>query len=330
MTNKKRFLLITSICLLFLIGFVIMCYPLVASIYSDSVQSEIKTDYDNKITHTDKKELAEIRKRAEKFNAQLYRNQINRLDYKNNGYLDQLVTPDSNIMCYVRIPKIDVTLPVYHSVEDNALNNGAGHLPQSSLPIGGENCHSVISAHTGMAQSKMFTDLAILEPGDIFFIDVLGQTLTYKIMGEEDITVVLPSDINNIGIQDGCDYCTLVTCTPYGVNTHRLLVRGTRIETEDANRVAQADYNYQPIKHKSIWVQEYINSICNGIVIAFGLTLIGFIAVLLYQKHQRKIRRRNLKRRKMAKNGENGLDEITENRYNETRDNRRGGEKNAR
>ena len=135
-------------------------------------------------------------------------------------------------MGYLEIPKINVRLAIYHGIGPNALENGCGHIEGTSLPIGGESTHSVISAHRGLPSAKLFTDLDQMEVGDIFYINVLDETLAYKV---DQILIVLPEETESLAIEEGKDLVTLVTCTPYGVNSHRLLVRGERTEyvTED-------------------------------------------------------------------------------------------------
>ena len=144
-----------------------------------------------------------------------------------NGYTEQLVLDGVDAMGYIEIPAISVTLPIYHGVSSTALSKGVGHMPQSSLPVGGETTHTVLSAHTGMAGNPGFSDLETLHAGDTFSLHVLGETLTYAVT---QMQVVLPAEVDSVQIQAGKDLCTLVTCTPFGVNSHRLLVRGHRID----------------------------------------------------------------------------------------------------
>ena len=144
------------------------------------------------------------------------------------GYDEALTVTENGMIGYLKIDRIGVELPVYHGTSDEVLNKGVGHLEGSSLPVGGENTHCVMSAHRGLPSSKLFTDLDRLEIGDTFQVIVLDQVLTYQV---DFIKVIEPDDISNLQIIDGGDYCTLFTCTPYGINTHRLLVRGVRIET---------------------------------------------------------------------------------------------------
>jgi sortase A len=133
-------------------------------------------------------------------------------------------------MAYVEIPKIDCKLPIYHGTDEEVLQVAVGHIPGSSLPVGGESTHAVISSHRGLPSARLFTDLDQLVEGDVFVIHVLNEDLAYEV---DQINIVLPSDLSLLGIQDGKDLCTLVTCTPYGVNTHRLLIRGHRVPYED-------------------------------------------------------------------------------------------------
>ena len=163
------------------------------------------------------------------YNQALYETDYPLMDYEEiPGYYDTLKLPGSSMIGYVKIDKIGVELPIYHGTSDEVLNVGVGHLEGTSLPVGGENTHSVMSAHRGLPSAKLFTDLDRLEPGDTFQITVLDQVLTYQV---DQVKVITPTEVEDLLIAEGKDYCTLFTCTPYGINTHRLLVRGIRIET---------------------------------------------------------------------------------------------------
>ena len=140
----------------------------------------------------------------------------------------------TGIMGYVVIPKINVRLPIYHGTDPSVLEIAIGHIAGSSLPVGGESTHCVLSGHRGLPSAKLFTDIDQLKEGDQFMLEVLGDTLTYEV---DQIKVVLPDELEDIEIEEGQDLCTLVTCTPYGVNTHRLLVRGHRVDTVEQNHV---------------------------------------------------------------------------------------------
>ena len=144
----------------------------------------------------------------------------------------------SGVMGYIKIPKIDVMLPVYHGTEENVLQSSIGHLEGSSLPVGGESTHCLLSGHRGLPSARLFTDLDQLREGDTFTITVLNDTLTYEV---DHIWIVEPEDLSHLQIEEGRDLCTLITCTPYGINTHRLLVRGHRIENADGGAMVTAD-----------------------------------------------------------------------------------------
>jgi sortase A len=163
------------------------------------------------------------------YNKTLYETEYPLMDHKSvAGYYDTLRITDNDMIGYLKIDRIGVELPIYHGTSDNVLNKGVGHLEGSSLPVGGENTHCVMSAHRGLPSAKLFTDLDRLEKGDTFQIIILDQVLTYQV---DQIKVITPTEVADLQIIEGGDYCTLFTCTPYGINTHRLLVRGVRIET---------------------------------------------------------------------------------------------------
>lgn len=186
-------------------------------------------------------------------------------------------------MGYVEIPDIDVNLPIYHGTSEEVLQDGAGHLEASSLPVGGEGTHAVISAHRGLPSAKLFSDLDELETGDVFFIHILNETHAYQV---DQIQVVKPDELDSLRVVDGQDLVTLLTCTPYAVNTHRLLVRGVRIPYEEAQKVLEDAEDENTL---SRWVKEYAVSIAAGTVLLVLLVL----AV--------KIRKRKRKRKKKRK-----------------------------
>ena len=213
----------------FLVGICILLYPAISDYWNSKVQSRAIVDYESVIENLDPEDYTEIFEDAEAYNKALYETNVPLLDYsKVSGYKEALCVTDNDMMGYLKIDCIGVELPIYHGTSDDVLNKGVGHLEGSSLPIGGESTHSVMSAHRGLPTSKLFTDLDRVEIGDTFEIVVLDQVLTYQV---DMIKTIEPDEISNLQIIEGEDYCTLFTCTPYGINTHRLLVRGTRIET---------------------------------------------------------------------------------------------------
>lgn len=193
-------------------------------------------------------------------------------------YDSQLNLAGNGIMGYVEIPKISVNLPIYHGTENDSLERGIGHLLGSSLPVGGESTHTILSGHSGMASQKMFTDLEQLIIGDVFYLHILNETLAYQVV---EINTVLPYDTSLLGIAPGEDLCTLVTCTPYGVNTHRLLVRGSRIPYEEAELLVEETAEEEPAK--STWEQKYIEGLLWGIAAVLLLLLLIGVGVYIYQ-----------------------------------------------
>ena len=213
----------------FLVGICILLYPAVSDFWNSKTQSRAITDYESVLDTLDENDYNAIFERAHAYNKALYETNYPLMDYKNvPGYYDTLRITDKDMIGYLKIDRIGVELPIYHGTADDVLNRGVGHLEGSSLPVGGENTHSIMSAHRGLPSSKLFTDLDRVERGDTFQIIILDQVLTYQV---DFIKVIEPTDVSNLQIIEGGDYCTLFTCTPYGINTHRLLVRGVRIET---------------------------------------------------------------------------------------------------
>ena len=205
----------------------LMLYPLAGELLSERYHSDVETTYTAAIADTDDTELTAQRRAAEQYNDML----SGTAAITEGGasapplpYAEQLTV--GGVMAYVDIPKINVYLPVQHGTDADTLERAVGHVVGTSLPVGGSSTHAVLSAHSGMASSKLFSDIDQLVTGDTFYIHVLGDTLAYKV---DNINTVLPTDTSLLQIEDGKDYVTLVTCTPFGVNTHRLLVRGHRI-----------------------------------------------------------------------------------------------------
>ena len=213
----------------FLIGVCVLSYPSFSNYWNSKTQSRAIVDYEAVLKYMDPADYSAIFQAAYDYNEALYQTEYPFRDYKDiPGYYDMLKVEGTNIIGYVKIDKINVELPVYHGTSEAVLAKGVGHLEGTSLPVGGENTHSVMSAHRGLASAKLFTDLDRLEMGDTFQVIILDQILTYQV---DQIRIVTPREIDDLMIVDGMDYCTLFTCTPYGINTHRLLVRGIRIET---------------------------------------------------------------------------------------------------
>ena len=213
----------------FLAGICILLYPAFSDYWNSKTQSRAVSNYESVLDNLDTEDYTAIFEEAHAYNKALYETNYPLMDYKNvPGYYDTLSVTDNDMIGYLKIERIGLELPIYHGTSDQVLNIGVGHLEGSSLPVGGENTHCVMSAHRGLPSAKLFTDLDRMEIGDTFQIIVLDQVLTYQV---DFIKIIDPNDVSDLQIIDGGDYCTLFTCTPYGINTHRLLVRGIRIET---------------------------------------------------------------------------------------------------
>lgn len=232
--KKSSWLLNGVIVLIFLVGVGILFYPTVSDLWNNYRNQRLISNYTDTVETMEPEDYSKIWEEAKAYNDQHKVNTIvDAFDEEEGDYIlshpyDQLLNPTGNeIMGYLEIPKINVRLAIYHGIGPNALENGCGHIEGTSLPIGGESTHSVISAHRGLPSAKLFTDLDQMEVGDIFYINVLDETLAYKV---DQILIVLPEETESLAIEEGKDLVTLVTCTPYGVNSHRLLVRGERTE----------------------------------------------------------------------------------------------------
>ena len=213
----------------FLVGICILLYPTISDYWNSKTQTRAIVNYESVLEDLEPEDYTEIFTRAHAYNKALNETNYPLVDYADvPGYAEMLRVGESEMLGYLKIPRIDVELPIYHGTSDGVLNKGVGHLEGTSLPVGGESTHSVMSAHRGLPSSKLFTDLDRLEVGDTFQVTVLDQVLTYQV---DLIKTIEPNDLSNMQIVEGMDYCTLFTCTPYGINTHRLLVRGVRIET---------------------------------------------------------------------------------------------------
>ncbi len=266
-------------------GLLLLGYPWISNwFYENSVDSTVEV-YKNNVETIDRADLEQMleearayNKQLESVNAELKDPFIPSDEEMNTEYDNILSLDDSGMMCIIDIPKIDVYLPVYHGSSSEVLKKGAGHLQGSSLPVGGENTHAVISAHTGLQTSKMFTDLTELKDGDLFFIHILDETLAYRVC---DVQIVLPDQTDGLAIQKGRDLVSLVTCTPYGLNTHRLIVTGERTEYTEA---VEEEAEKQEPEESSQWMEAYKTAMI------IGLNIVAVLACVL--KIVRNIRRR--------------------------------------
>lgn len=233
----KKFLWRLLITILILGGIGLIAYPKISDKLYRSKAAKVMIDYSDEVEKKDKEERDRLFQEAVDFNTNRSKGVIEADDLGHvPGYEEVLNITGTGIMGYLDIDKIDVQLPIYHGTDNSVLQIGAGHVEFTSLPVGGPSTHSVISGHTGLPDAELFTDLTELEIGDEFTITVLGKVLLYRV---DQIKTVLPEELDDIKIIEGKDYCTLVTCTPYGINSHRLLVRGERVIQEDNNEVVE-------------------------------------------------------------------------------------------
>lgn len=221
--------------IIFVIGLSLLLYPSVSNFWNSQHQSRAIAGYTEAVEEIETEQYEKIWKEAEEYNTTLlekkYRWILNEKEQKE--YEELLDVSEMGIMCYVEIPKIRVSLPVYHGVDEAILQKAIGHIAGSSLPVGGESTHCVLSGHRGLPSAKLFTNLDRLEKGDYFILHTLKQDLAYEV---DQILIVEPEDVSSLEIKEGEDLCTLITCTPYGVNSHRLLVRGHRVSKLAADK----------------------------------------------------------------------------------------------
>ena len=271
---KRRIFVSILSAVSFLVAVIIMLYPAISNYVNQRYASEIHTAYVDQLRQTDGTKLRLIKDLANAYNHSIVPGAMDTDGYTQDAILaasedydSQLNPTGDGTMGYIEIPKINVQLPILHGTDSATLEQGVGHLLGSSLPVGGSSTHAILTGHSGMASKKMFTDLAQLGIEDVFYLHVLNDTLAYQV---DEINTVLPHDTTYLQITPGEDYCTLVTCTPVGVNTHRLLVRGHRISYEEAQAV-QEEAALVIEEAGSTWENQYF----------FGLFL-GFLAMLIF------------------------------------------------
>ena len=274
MSGKKGLLTIS----LFTSAIILMGYPYIANyIFEHRTDSIVETTEKLERNMEDRKR-EEYADEINKYNQELYSGRIQLQDpfkemfeEKETGKYNELLNINKNgIMGTIVIPAINIKLPIYHGTSEKILEKGIGHLEGSSLPLGGENTHTVLTGHTGLSNAKLFTDLSEMKEGEFFFLNILGEQLVYQI---NQIRIVLPADLEELYIKKGKDYCTLVTCTPYGVNTHRLLVRGERVENEG---IFENKRNFEKKRIESRWMKEYKYALKSS------LGMLGGSFILLY------------------------------------------------
>ncbi len=230
MKQKKSGGVMTAVVIIaFLAGLSLLLYPTLSSYWNTMRQAQSISAYDEEVGRLRREEYDRLRRAAEEYNRALLDrpSRFALTEELAQQYPEMLLTGGSDVMAYLEIPVLDLTLPIRHGVEKDTLQRSVGHLEWSSLPVGGESTHCVLSGHRGLPSSELLTNIDRLEEGDLFYLHVLGETLKYRV---DRFAVVEPDDFSLLGIEEGEDYVTLLTCTPYGINSHRLLVRGVRVQ----------------------------------------------------------------------------------------------------
>lgn len=282
--TMKRFAIPLLIGVIFLSGVFVVSYPVISNLLYEKNQSHVLAQYDETVEQMEQETLNAELQAVQEYNRSLLHGEAYLtdpfdpelvLDPKAEPYASLLNLEGNGIMGYVEIPKIDVNLPIYHGTTPEVLEKGIGHLQNTSLPVGGESTHTVLTGHTAMAGKRLFTDLSQLEVGDVFYLHVLGETLAYQV---KDTFIVEPDQTEHLVVSPGEDLATLITCHPYGINTHRLLVQGTRIPYEQA--VEQQQAQGDATQGSSVWQLEYQKAVIICLVVYIPLTAVIVLLVL--------------------------------------------------
>ena len=269
---RKFFSILIIIC-----GILLASYPWISNYVNERAADGEINVYEENVQNMDEEKLKEYLLDAQEYNAALLDTRIALIDpfddefnklYKDTPYSNLLNYDSQGIMGFLEIPAIKVKLPIYHGTSPAVLQKGVGHLEGSSLPVGGESTHSILTGHTGLNKAKLFTDLTSVQKGDMFFVSVLGRKMAYVV---DDINVVLPDDTSRLQVVEGKDYVTLITCTPYGVNDHRFLVRGVR--TEYTAEEYEGEQKKDSTKD-SLWISAYKKALAIGVVAVIVLAIL--------------------------------------------------------
>lgn len=278
--NKRGIVKGLMVFLLFGIAIALTMYPFISNWLFENKTDSVADAVEQAAQEMDNSEQQAALQAAREYNQVLANGHVTLTDPfeadKSQEDLEEyeslLNLTDDGVMGTVEIPVIDVSLPIYYGTSESVLQKGVGHLHGTSLPVGGESTHTVLTGHTGLSKAKLFTDLTEMEEGDIFFLHVMGENLAYEV---DQIKVVLPSELDDLKIVPGEDYCTLVTCTPYGVNSHRLLVRGVRTDYQEA---VENPETFEDKEVESKWMEEYKKALLISIGCFIGcLVVLGIV-----------------------------------------------------
>ena len=281
--NRKKYI---GFILLFLVGLSILLYPTVSNLWNKYRDSQLISKYSSSVSSDNNSEkLQEMWKAAEEYNKQIKQESVPDAFSVRDGQTDPVYESLLNLngdsmMGYVEIPVIGESIPIYHYTTEESLEKGAGHLFGSSLPVGGPDTHCIISAHRGLPSAKLFTDLNLVKEGDVFYLHVLDQVLAYEV---DQIQIVLPEETSSLAITEGEDYVTLVTCTPYAVNTHRILVRGHRTTYEEAKEIEKTEQKVSGFSNPSLLML----ALCVIIGIVIAVVIVTAMNRMGNRKHRK-------------------------------------------
>lgn len=276
MKKKSSNFITVLLVLILLVGLSLLLYPSVSDYWNSFHQSKAITEYAERVANLDEDQYAEIWDAAADYNASLQdlTNSYHLSDAQEETYKQLLNVSGDGVMGYIEIPSIQCSLPIYHGTAESVLQTAVGHLEWTSLPVGGESTHCVLSGHRGLPSAKLFTNLDKLEVGDVFLLRVLDEVLTYEV---DQILIVEPQETAELQIVEGQDYCTLMTCTPYGINTHRLLVRGHRIDNIPEAKVVHVTADAVQIEPMIV-----------APIVAIPMLLVLFVALMIPKHKKRK------------------------------------------
>lgn len=285
--NKIDKVVLVIALIFIIVGGCIFLYPNVSNYFAEKNQTEAIREYSEAVSNFNQEKIDEELQKAQTYNENLSGEPVHDPFVEGSGYAmpknykEVLNIAEDGVMAYVEIPKISVYLPIYHGTSSEVLEKGVGHIESTSLPIGGISTHSVLTGHTGLPSAELFTRLDELVEGDIFYIHILNEVLTYKVY---EIKVILPDEISELQITSGKDYVTLVTCTPYGVNSHRLLVKAERTEYKEYNDETKENTSNINENSGNTGKNYYLMGVIIGIIIFILIIIIIFI----FKKKRRK------------------------------------------
>lgn len=279
--------------IIFLTGLSLLLYPTISNYWNSRHQTQAVAEYSDRMEKMDEKEKEQLIEEAEAYNQTLIADagRFTPSEESDAQYQSILNTDGIGIMGYITIPEIRCELPIYHGVEESVLQVGIGHLEGSSLPVGGSGTHCVLSGHRGLPSAKLFTDLDKLQKGDIFELHVCDRTFTYEI---DQIRIVEPEDYGPLEIEEGKDFCTLLTCTPYGINTQRLLVRGYRIENREGEKMRVTSDAAE------------VNTILVTVCLAVPLLILVFVLLKVWENLRSKHKNRSI----YKEDNKNGVNKV--------------------